>query len=177
MYITEGNVSLRDFREDDIELKIKWINDSDNHKYLHYDIPLEYNKTLEWYRKRDLSKRLDCTIEYDGVSVGLIGLLEIDTRNKKAEYYITIGEHGYKNKGIATIASNLILKVAFETFELNKVYLNVDADNLPACALYEKIGMVCEGCFCEDMWHNGAFINRKRYAILRSNFKEKYCIS
>lgn len=173
MYIAEGNVALRDFLLDDIERKIEWINDSNNHQYLHYDLPLEYEKTLRWFHARNTDKRLDCIIEFDGIPVGLIGLLEIDNINKKAEYYITVGCHKYKHKGIATIASQLILKYAFETLMLNKVYLNVDSENAAACALYEKIGMVCEGEFIEDLWHNGRFINRKRYAILCSDFSDR----
>lgn len=168
MHINDGEVSLRDFRIDDIKLKIDWINDPKNHHYLHYDLPLEYEKTLQWFKNRNLEKRLDCIIEYDGIPVGVIGLLEIDKINKKAEYYITIGCHELKRKGIATIASHLILKYAFEVLKLNKVYLNVDSKNKAACTLYEKIGMVCEGEFIEDLYHNGEFIDRRRYAILRS---------
>ena len=170
MHISNGKVSLRDFCVDDIQLKIDWINDPKNHRYLHYDIPLEYNKTLRWFMGRNVDKRLDLVIEYDGHPVGLIGLLDIDQKNKKAEYYITIGSHEFKRKGIATVASNLILEYAFHVLNLNKVYLNVDADNAMACALYEKIGMRCEGEFLEDLWHRDAFIDRKRYAILRNQF-------
>lgn len=168
MYVNDGAVALRDFTVEDIEWKVAWINDPLNHQYLHYDLPLEYKKTLEWFHGRNMEKRLDCTIEYNGIPVGLIGLLNIDRANKKAEYYITIGCHEYKHKGIATTASRLILSYAFETLKLNKVYLNVDAKNTVACALYEKIGMVCEGEFLEDLWVRGEFIDRKRYAVLRS---------
>ena len=170
MYISDGKVSVRLFCRDDIALKVQWINDPSNHQYLHYDLPLEYDKTLQWFEGRNLAARLDCTIEYDGVPVGLIGLLAIDRVNRKAEYYITIGSHEYKGKGIATTASRLILKYAFEQLKLNKVYLNVDAENRAACALYEKLGMTCEGEFAEDLWHNGRFIDRKRYAVLCSAY-------
>lgn len=173
MYISEGDVSLRDFSVEDIELKIKWINDPKNNRYLHYDLPMEYDKTIAWFHGRNLEKRLDCTIQYQGVPVGLIGLLNIDHVSQKAEYYITIGCHEYKHKGIATSASRLILQYAFEVLKLNKVYLNVDAENTAACALYEKLGMVCEGVFHEDLWHRGKLIDRKRYAILKSTYLVK----
>ncbi len=174
MYISNGRVCLRDFSEEDIVLKIKWINNPENYKYLHYNIPLEYDKTFQWFRGRDLTRRLDCIIEFDNEPVGLIGLLEIDKVNRKAEYYITIGDCRYKHKGIATSASGLIFKVAFEVLKLNKVYLNVDADNVQACALYEKIGMICEGYFAEELLHNGKLIDRKRYSILHSSYNEIY---
>lgn len=173
MYISSGKIALRDFQEDDITLKVEWINDPRNNWYLHYSLPLEYDKTLNWFQGRNMKKRLDCMIEYDGIPVGLIGLLEIDPTNKKAEYYITIGAHDYKNRGIATGASRLILDYAFDVLLLNKVYLNVDAENRGACALYEKLGMMCEGVFIQDLWHRGAFVDRKRYAITRDRYQNR----
>lgn len=171
MAICEENVSLRLFTESDIKDKIRWINDPENNKYLHYDIPLEYEKTLNWFRNKNNSIRCDFTIEYDGKPIGLIGLLNIDELNKKAEYYICIGEKEYKGKGIATKATILILRYGFATLNLNKIYLNVDSENIAACNLYKKCGFVCEGEFIEDLFHNNTFINRKRYAILAKNFK------
>lgn len=95
-------ISIRKFKEEDIPYKVKWINDERNNKYLHYDLPLREDKTLEWYNKiKDRNDRADFTITYDNEPVGLIGLLNIDHNNKKAEYYICIGEDSYKGKGIA----------------------------------------------------------------------------
>jgi RimJ/RimL family protein N-acetyltransferase len=78
MHISDGKIALRDFLVDDIHRKIEWINDPKNHKYLHYEIPLEYDKTLQWFYGRDLSKRQDLVVEYEGVPVGVIGLVAID---------------------------------------------------------------------------------------------------
>ena len=163
-------VSLRDFTEDDIELKIEWINNPNNNKYLHYDIPIEYDKTLTWFRQKDNSHRVDCIIEYDGLPIGVIGLLAIDKTNSKAEYYITVGNTSYQNKGIATKATMLIFEFAFLDLNLNKIYLTVDADNEKACKLYERVGMNCEGLFREDLSRHGQLIDRRRYAILKKDW-------
>lgn len=163
-------VSLREFTEQDIELKVNWINDPGNNQFLHYDIPIEYEKTLRWFRNKDNAHRMDCTIEYDGEPVGVIGLLSIDSVSKKAEYYITIGNTAYQRKGIASKATMLILEYAFEDLNLNKVYLTVDADNERACKLYERVGMSCEGVFREDLFRRGKLIDRKRFAILKRDW-------
>ena len=163
-------VSLRDFTEEDIRLKVEWINNPENNQYLHYDIPIEYEKKLRWFHQKDNAHRMDCTIEYDGQPVGVIGLLSIDKVNQKAEYYITVGNTSYQRKGIATKATMLILEYAFLDLDLNKVYLTVDADNEKACGLYERVGMTCEGLFREDLLHHGKLIDRKRYAILKENW-------
>ena len=171
MLLKFEKISLREFAISDIENKIKWINNPENNKYLHYDIPLEYDKTLRWFENKNNNVRCDLIVEYEGVPVGLIGLLNIDTVNSKAEYYICIGEVQYKGKGIAKTATRLIVKYGFEELGLNKIYLNVDADNEIACALYEKSGFICEGVFKKDLLHRGRFIDRKRYALLKENFK------
>lgn len=163
--INNQEITLRTFNKGDIDKKIEWINDPSNNKFLHYDLPLEYDKTLNWFENKNNDKRLDLVIEFNGVPVGLIGLLDIDKKNQKAEFYITIGEHSYKSKGIGTKATRLLLQYAFGEMNLQKVYLNVDSENIFAIKLYEKIGFSCEGVFVKDLFHNGKFINRKRYAI------------
>lgn len=167
MLLKFEEIVLRDFTERDIENKIKWINNPSNNTYLHYDIPLEYEKTLNWYINKNNALRCDFVIEYNGIPVGLIGLLNIDKVNNKAEYYICIGETQYKGKGIGKAATKLLLSYGFEELKLKKIYLNVDSENIAACNLYEKSGFVCEGEFKCDLFHRGRYIDRKRYAILK----------
>lgn len=165
------NISLRKFTATDIPNKVRWINNEANNTYLHYELPLEIEKTQLWFDTiKNRTDRYDAIIEADGVPVGVIGLLNIDKTNLKAEYYITLGEVCYKRKGISFIASQQLLEYAFCTLGLNKVYLNVDSNNVVACNLYEKLNFKCEGVFREDMVHHGQLIDRKRYAILKGEW-------
>ncbi len=160
------SVCLREFNESDIENKVRWINNADNNRFLHYDIPIEYNKTLIWYNNKDNSKRKDLIIEFNGRPVGLIGLLNIDIHNRKAEFYISMGETEYKNKGIATKACIKLIEYAFSILNLHKLYLNTDSKNIIAHKLFEKVGFVREGYFIDDMIHHGKYIDRIRYALI-----------
>jgi len=168
---TYEDVVLRAFEEKDIPNKCRWINDPENNEFLHYDIPLEIEKTTQWFRNKNKDTRVDCVIEYEGTPVGVIGLLAIDKVNLKAEYYITIGEKSFKHKGIAYKATMAILDHAFRKLKLHKIYLNVDAENDIAKRLYEKAGFICEGHFAEDMFNQRKqrFIDRERYAIMSKN--------
>lgn len=163
------DVILREFEETDIPLKVEWINDSENNQYLHYELPMQLDKTVNWFHSKDNSKRIDCTIEYHGIAVGIIGLLQIDRVNSKAEYYITIGNRNFKKRGIATKATKIILDYAFDKLKLHKVYLTVDSENKVAIKLYEKAGFKQEGYFIDDLYcsRRYEFINRKRYAIIK----------
>lgn len=169
MELFKDNILIRDFTLDDVAKKVDWINNSENNKYLHYNIPLNVKDTTHWFLNKDNTTRVDCIIEYDGHPVGVIGLLQIDNVNKKAEFYITLGATEFKRKGIATIASKLILEYAFQELNLHKVYLNVDEKNEIACKLYEKVGFKCEGVFIDDMFFKNEWINRRRYALLNED--------
>lgn len=173
IYLKQDNVIVRDFEEKDIFNKVQWINNTENNQYLHYDLPLNVEKTKEWFYKRNTENRHDCVIEYMNIPVGLIGLLNYDRINQKVEFYISMGNAEYKKKGIATIATLLVLQYAFFILNVNKVYLNVDEENIYARKLYEKVGFNCEGIFIQDMFFKGKFINRMRYGILKENFKTK----
>ena len=54
------HITIRKFERSDIANKVKWINDPANNRYLHYDLPLEIEKTEDWFdRNRDRTDRYD----------------------------------------------------------------------------------------------------------------------
>lgn len=162
------NIKIRRFEEKDIPYKVKWINDEKNNKYLHYDLPLTEDKTVAWFRNnKDRTDRMDFTITYNEEPVGLIGLLNIDHKNRKAEYYICIGSEEYKGKGIAYTASRLLIDtVCKEQLNLNKLYLYTETGNIPAQKLFEKLGFVKEGLLRCDLIYNGKKIDRYVYGLI-----------
>ncbi len=162
-------VAIREFTEEDIENKVKWINDPDNNQFLHYDLPLSVEKTLIWFKNK-AKNRLDCVIEYDGVPVGLIGLLGIDEKNCKAEFYISMGEKQYKRKGIAKKAGIIFIEYVFASLDIQKIYLYTEEENIVAQKLFEKLGFVREGLFRSDIIHRGRVINRYAYCLLKEEY-------
>ncbi|MCI5839025.1 MAG: pyridoxal-phosphate dependent enzyme [Peptoniphilaceae bacterium] len=134
-------LTIRKFGFDDIEKKIEWINNPENNTYLHYDLPLEYDKTVKWFKEnKDNKNRFDFVIEVDEKPVGLIGILSIDYQRKNGEYYICMGEVAYKKRGIAKKASNLLLNFAFNKIGLENIYLYTEVSNIPALKSFKKIG-------------------------------------
>ena len=124
--------------------------------------------TKKWHEKiKDNKNRYDAIIEYKGIPVGVIGLINIDKKFKKAEYYITLGEKEYKRKGIATIASKKLIEYGFKNLNVNKIWLCVDYDNLIARKLYEKIGFSLEGILKKDIYFNGKMIDRCIYGVIK----------
>lgn len=164
-------VTVRQFERNDIPKKVEWINNPENNQFLHYDIPICVEKTEKWFDSHiGEETRYDAVIEADGVSVGTIGLLNIDRKNSKAEYYIAMGETTYKGKGIAKEASMLILKYAFEELGLNRVYLFTESENIAAQKLFERVGFVKEGLIRQDIIFHGKLVDRFAYGYLREEW-------
>ena len=142
-----------------------------NNTFLHYDLPLEIEKTEIWFEdNKDREDRYDAVIEVDGIPVGLIGLLCIDFQHKKAEYYVIIGDRRYLGCGVAGRASKLLLEYAFGELGLNRVYLYTEINNTAAVRSYEKIGFKREGVLKNDLFSKGRFVDRYIYGITRKDF-------
>lgn len=162
------DVKIRKFSFDDIPLKIDWINNSDNNEFLHYDLPLEYDKTVQWYeRTKDRTDRFDAVIEYYGEPVGLTGLLNIDYKNSKAEDYMVIGNTSYKRRGIATKAGTLIALYCFESLKLNKLCAFIEVGNDSSLNMDLKRGFNVEGYLRQSLYKNGGFVDRYVLGMFR----------
>ena len=169
----QDKLIIRDFIIEDIDAKILIINNFHNNKHLHYDLPLVRDKTVIWFNNiKDNPSRLDLTILYDNMVIGFIGLLNIDNKNKKAEYYICV-DYKYSGKGIATISSNMLLSYAFDELALEKIYLYTEVDNLKAQHLFEKLGFLNEGLLRNDIIYNKRTISRYVYGMLKGDFNGK----
>lgn len=168
------SISLRRFQEEDVPYKVQWINDDQNNKFLHYDLPLKEDKTLSWFKTlKDRTDRVDYTITYNSEPVGLIGLLNIDNINKKAEYYICLGGDAYKGKGIASAATKNLLDISYKELGLQKIYLYTEVENTPAQKLFEKVGFEKEGLLKSDLIHNDVKVDRFVYGLIIEKYITK----
>lgn len=166
-------IRIRKFESGDVPLKVKWINDPETNRYLHYELPLSEEKTLRWFdRVKDREDRYDATVLADGQPCGTLGLLSIDGASRKAELYIAIGEAACRGKGVAAEACRLLLDHAFETLGLNRVYLYTETENKSAQRLFERLGFQREGLLREDVISNGRCADRYVYGLLRSEYEK-----
>jgi RimJ/RimL family protein N-acetyltransferase len=93
--------------------------------------------------------------------IGNCGFFDINWRTRCAEVGIFIGEKSCWNKGYGTEVMQLMLRHGFETLNLNRIILHVDADNLGGIRAYEKAGFIHEarlrqanfreGKYCDDL--------------------------
>lgn len=159
-------VAIRRFEDADVPKKVEWINDPRNNAFLHYDLPLEEEKTRKWFEAaKNRTDRADYTILMDGRPVGLIGLLGIDRKNLKAEFYITMGEEDAKGCGVGLAATRLIFQEAVEVYGLQRLYLFTEVENVRAQQLFAKAGFEQEGLLRKDLVYRGRIVDRYLYGI------------
>ena len=168
----QNSVRIRPFNQSDVPLKVKWINDPNNNRYLHYNLPLTEEKTYQWFENLDKSKRFDATILYRGRPVGIIGVLSIE--NQVGEYYITIGEASTKGKGVAFEASKQLLDHAFSELGLEQIYLSTEVNNVRAQRLFEKLGFIKKELRQADIKNKGKLVDRFFYILNKEDYLEEW---
>lgn len=135
-----NNIHLRSLQEKDAPYMLEWMTDPAITKYFRFDASdMIIEKCLAFIR--GAGENQDCrhyaivneTDEY----LGTISLKEI--HDGSAEYAISTRScaHG---TGAAMKATHQLLSIAFCELSLNRVYLNVLAENGRANAFYRKAG-------------------------------------
>jgi len=144
----EARIFLRPIKTDDEEILVKWRNQDRiiEGLFSHRGPTLEEHR--RWFARyvEDQSREefMICLAKSEK-PIGTIGLSNIDSEDRKAEYGILIGEPDCLGKGFAREASELILDYGFNQLNLQKIYLKVLEKNEAAVALYKKIGFEIEG--------------------------------
>jgi diamine N-acetyltransferase len=102
---------------------------------------------------------------------GNAGLINLEWTNRSAEFGIFIGDKTRWDKGYGTEVLQLVLQHAFETLNLDGVYLRVHATNARAKRSYEKAGLVSEGTMRQAVFRHGRYIDMHIMSILRSEWR------
>jgi RimJ/RimL family protein N-acetyltransferase len=107
----------------------------------------------EFFERRQLI--LGITLRKDKTLLGCIGLtLKLEFENAELGYWI--GEEHWNN-GFATEAAAALVKYAFDTLGLHKIFAHYFSDNGASGRVLEKIGMVQEGYLQEHVRHWGEY--------------------
>jgi diamine N-acetyltransferase len=171
--IKSENYILRPLKEQDLELKVKWINDPDVHAYLHYDVLLNLEKTRIWFEKAVKDDcRYDLVIETkEGLPIGIIGLIGINKRDNTAEIYIAIGEKNYWGRGVMVETERALIKWGFEHLGLEKIWAQTRDVNIASIIGMKKLGFKIEGTLRKEKKVADKRVDVIRVGILKEEFK------
>lgn len=170
-------VRLRLLEEDDLPLRVKWVNTPEIRQNLMFDYPISLAKTRRWFQNSLLdASRVHFSIldAENGKVIGMTGLLDIDHRHRRAQFYVTIGEMEYWGRGIADEVIRIVLQYGFVEMNLNKIYLYTLDGNARARSVYERNGFVEEGILRQHHFCVGRFQDLHHYSILREEWRSCY---
>jgi [ribosomal protein S5]-alanine N-acetyltransferase len=97
--------------------------------------------------------------------IGTIRLSVIDKQTRTADFGYVINRR-YWNQGYASEAACAILRAAFETLSLHRLWATCDTRNVGSWRVLEKAGMRREGLFRRDVFQKGEWRDSYLYARL-----------
>lgn len=175
-------VRLRQLQSKDCTGMLEWMHDMELVRYFHGDMLTKTEKdVLEFINQADIVPLNERSIHYAIVEeedeyLGTISLKSINLEDRNAEYAISLRRVA-QGRNVAYAATEELLNIAFNKFELERVYLNVLSENKRAIRLYEKCGFVLEGEFRNHLCLRGQYQNLRWYAMLKNEYrKSKMCV-
>lgn len=165
---------LREPKEKDVQGMLSWMHSPETKEIFANDFAsFTFDKVLNFVKHAndDKSNKNFVCVDDDDNYLGTVSLKNIDFHAKNAEYAVSFCSEA-QGTGAAKFATKEILKYAFETLGLERVYLNVIPENVRANKFYQKIGFVYEGEFRNHILVNGGLRNLCWYSMLKSEFYE-----
>lgn len=169
------NVALREFRWEDLPEMRKWICDARATRYL----GARYVRPQSWEQTENQLRGLlmgDVGGEHLAIAdagtlsyLGQVSLQGVDRFTLQGELAVIVSP-AHWGKGIATEAIGLMLKYAFHSLNLNRVWLKVFAEHTAAVNLYRKCGFVQEGVLRQDAYLEGRYRDTIIMSVLREDF-------
>lgn len=173
MKLKSGNIELRSFRKTDAKKMLELANNEKISQNLRDGFPYPYAlKDAENFIQNCQSQKIKSSfaIFCNGVYVGNIGLaIGQDIYRKSAELGYFIGEP-FWNKGIATIAVNLITEYGFKHLDLVRIYSGIFEYNTPSMRVLEKCGFIREAVLRKSVIKKNKIWDEVRYAKINPKY-------
>lgn len=104
--------------------------------------------------------------------IGQIAYFLVDNKNHFAEIEYCIGSL-FQNKGLATEATKAVIEFGFHRINLHKIQICHKSINIPSRKVIEKCGLVYEGTLRHFFYHDGVYVDRLYYSILKDEYMVK----
>jgi len=164
--------TLREWKNTDIESVAVNANNKKIAEKLRNVFPFPYSKAdaeffVNMCINADKTKDLFLAIDVGGKAVGSIGVF------KKDDVYCKSGEIGYWlgeeywGKGIVTEAIKQICEIAFDKFDLVRIFAEPYANNTGSRKVLEKAGFELEGIMKKGVYKNGEIHDYCMYSLIR----------
>ena len=171
--IAGEKVRLRAFEEDDVKLLWLWGNDWEAGRWMinRYPLPLsDQREAILETRKPNPNLKSFAIEAHDAGLIGWCALCHISWEDRRASLAVFIGDKTRWGEGYGTDATWTLVRFGFDEMNLNRIGLDVHADNTRAIRCYEKLGFVHEGRLRCQAYRDGECVDSIAMSILREEF-------
>jgi ribosomal-protein-serine acetyltransferase len=124
---------------------------------------------LDVSRLADEGRGMAAGIWADGSLAGVIGLMEVNQRNRNAEIGYWLGAE-HQGRGVVTRACSALVSYAFETMGLHRVEIYCAPDNARSRRVPERLGFAVEGTLRDAEWLYDHYVDNVLYAMLAAEW-------
>jgi [ribosomal protein S5]-alanine N-acetyltransferase len=135
--------------------------------------PYELKHALAWIEQQQQERQGSASLTFavrllsQGTLIGSVGLRDIDPEHRQAELGFWIGRDWW-GQGYAREAARAVLRLGFETLELNRICAHHLARNPASGRVLLAIGMQREGLLRQRVRKWGKYEDVAVYAMLRA---------
>lgn len=172
-FLVGDKIYLRPLELTDAAAIAPWFNDPEVTRFLRRYQPMSLFAEEEFLR-RQASNETDVVLGVvDKETDQLIGSagLHPEYRCRTAQFGIGLGEKTSWGRGYGTEATRLMVGHAFDTLNLNRVWLHVYEYNPRAQHIYEKLGFRVEGRLRQETYRDGRYWDVIAMGLLRPEWE------
>jgi len=171
--VVDNNIRLKEIGLEDAEAIFSTIiNERDYLKkwlpFVELTREISYTRSfIENYLNSD-KQDLTCAIYYHDQFVGLIGLKDTDSANKKTEIGYWLSE-AFQHKGIITSSCKTLIHFAFNNMNINRIQIKVAKGNLRSQRIPKRLGFKREGVERDGELHSRGFVDLIIFSLLKAD--------
>jgi [ribosomal protein S5]-alanine N-acetyltransferase len=172
-FLIGAKVYLRPLEKEDAPRIVPWFNDQEVIRTMLRYRPLTLREEEEYIEALSRSEdniTLGIVVRENDRLIGATGLHKTDFRNRSTSFGILIGEKDEWGKGYGTEATRLVVGYAFDTLNMNRVWLHVYEYNARGMRSYERVGFKKEGVLRQDTFRDGRYWDTVVMAVLRDEW-------
>ncbi|MDM8533724.1 GNAT family protein [Clostridiaceae bacterium HSG29] len=161
---------------DDIDIFYKWELTSEVNVFFSISENQSYEtvaRTYSHYDDNPNQRQYTIVLKETKKPIGRIILGDLIEGWKVEVFRIYIGDQELRNKGYGRQAMEAIMKLCFEEWNLERVYLDHYTGN-PASFLYKSLGFKYEGILRNNCRKNGKLHDVHLMSMLKDEYIQKY---
>lgn len=172
MLIKTNRLILRALNEGDVDGPyFSWLNDPEIIKFnSHGRFPQTKQSLLDYTRSANSQSKIVLAIVdlEQNIHIGNISLQNINWIDRNAEIAFLLGDKNYWGKGIMYEAGKAVIRHAFESLNLHRIYCGTSVKNAGMIRLADKLNFVKEGERTQALYKNGEYIDILEFGLINN---------